>query len=152
MALPDKIRINREEDYYTHFIGSHADGQFMGFVVATLPQPMPDDWEKHKRWYAILHLFDRSGSHLQTKSWFSGVTNDGEPDVTERAQTKLQEYLSELEGIECSDVEIKLFQTKIDGETFGLVPEVEPEEEYEAIHLVPNDLAFFEPWNGEYDT
>jgi len=45
--------------------------------------------------------------------------------------------------------ELNLFQTKIDGVVFGLVPA----EEIESIELQPSStIAFHEPWDGEYDT
>jgi formate hydrogenlyase regulatory protein HycA len=50
------------------------------------------------------------------------------------------------------NVKVGLFQVQIDGHTFGLVDASVPEEGYVSIHLLPNDLAFFEPWDGTYDT
>jgi formate hydrogenlyase regulatory protein HycA len=153
MAIPEKIPIVREENYRTHYIGRYGEGnQFMGFVTATIPMPLPEDWQNHKRWYTVLHTFDSDGNHLDTEHWFAGTTADGEAAITKRALQKLQEMLAALGSIEYCDVEIRLFELEIDGHRFGLVPVVEPEEEYESIHLFPNDLAFFEPWDGYYDT
>jgi hypothetical protein len=41
---------------------------------------------------------------------------------------------------------------EIDGHILGLIDASDPDEDYEVIQLVPNDLAFYAPWNGEYDT
>ena len=57
-----------------------------------------------------------------------------------------------LGKVQYGDVKISLFQVQIDGHTFGLVDASEPEEGYLSIHLLPDDLAFFEPWDGTYDT
>ena len=60
--------------------------------------------------------------------------------------------IARLGPVEYGEVHVCLFQVVVDGETFGLVDASEPEEGYESIHLLPNDLAFFEPWDGLYDT
>ena len=143
--VPERILILREEDYHTDQIGKYGDGnQFMAFVTATLPQtPGLKDWQWHKRWYAVLHTFDTDGAHLDTRTWFAGTTAKGERDAIERAETKLEEMLTSLGSIRFEDVNIELFQVEVDGQIFGLVDASEPEEDYESIHLLPNDLAFF---------
>jgi hypothetical protein len=153
LAVPDTIKICREEGYHTDLIGTCADGrQFMAFVTATLPSPLPSDWQAHKRWYAVLHTFDRSGRHVRTQTAFAGTTADGERDVVSKAQAKLAELISELGEVALGDVSIALFSVEVDGHTFGLVDASEPDEDYESIRLLPNDLAFFDPWDGSYDT
>jgi len=57
-----------------------------------------------------------------------------------------------LGNVRYGHVRVQRFQVEIDGQTFGLVDASEPEEDYESIHLLPNDLAFFPPWDGTYDT
>jgi hypothetical protein len=154
IMVPERILITREEDYHTDQIGQYGDrNQFMAFVVATVPRiGESKDWGLQKRWYAVLHTFDKDGTHLETQTWFSGTTAEGERGAIERAEAKLEEMLSELGPIKLGDVNVKLFQTEVDGQTFGLVDASEPDEDYESIHLLPNDLAFFEPWDGTYDT
>lgn len=154
MSIPNKIPITRYEDYYTHHIGRYGDGnQFMGFVVATLsPLPNFESWKQYKRWYAVLYLFDEEGKYIDAKYEFFGSTADGEGEVVTRARDKLNEWLNDLPSKEFDNVQIELFNIKIDGHIFGLINASEPDEDYEAIHLVPNDLAFCAPWNGEYDT
>ena len=60
--------------------------------------------------------------------------------------------LSSLGEVSFEDVEVELFSIEIDGFTFGLVDGSEPDEGIIRVDLLPNDLAFFEPWDGEYDT
>lgn len=67
MAIPAKIRIKRIPDYYTKCIGKYADGQFMALITATMPEPIPKDWEQHKRWYSVLHTFYSDGRHRARK-------------------------------------------------------------------------------------
>lgn len=153
MAVPQTINVLREEDYHTDQIGKSADGrQFMGFVTATLPMPIPADWQAHKRWYAVLHTFDKKGKHLKTEAWFAGATADGERQVVENAQARLAEMIAGLGEVKFGNVKIGLFRVEIDGHTFGLVDASEPAEDYESIYLLPNDLAFFAPWDGTYYT
>jgi hypothetical protein len=153
LAVPDTIKICREEGHHTDLIGRCPDGrQFMGFVTATLPSPLPSDWQAQKRWYAVLHSFDRNGRHIRTETAFAGTTADGERVVVSKAQAKLTEFMSHLGEVAFGDVSIALFSVNVDGHTFGLVDASEPDEDYESIHLLPNDLAFFDPWDGSYDT
>ena len=153
MSVPNKIKINREEEYYTHYIDRSSDGtQFIALIGATLPMLYPEDWENHKRWYAILHLFDSKGNHKETKTIFTGCTSDGEDEVVEKAREERNKLIAALGNVTYEDVEVCLFSVEVDGFTFGLVDGSSPEEGIEKIGLLPNDLAFFEPWDGEYDT
>jgi len=106
----------------------------------------------HKRWHAVLHIFDKMGRHLNSDVWTAGTTADGEDQAIQQAESRLAEVLAKLGRVEYGDVKISLFDVKVDGRVFGLVDASEPEEDYESIHLLPNDLAFFEPWDGNYDT
>jgi formate hydrogenlyase regulatory protein HycA len=153
LAVPQNIKICREEGYHTDRIGTYAgDRQFMAFVTATLRRPVPADWQAHKRWYAVLHTFNREGEHLDTRAWFAGTTADGEELVVAAAQAKLDEFLGELNGRAFGDVVVGLFEVDVDGHTFGLVDASDPDEDHERIDLLPNDLAIFEPWDGSYET
>ncbi|MGH7222085.1 MAG: hypothetical protein ACRELF_02560 [Gemmataceae bacterium] len=125
----------------------------MAFVTATRPSPMPPDWEKHKRWYAVLHTFDARGNHLKTEAWFAGVTADGEQEVAERAQQKRMEMLSGLGRYKLGDIAVKLFSVTIEDSLFGLVDSSESEKGFEErVTLWPNDFLFTAPWDGTYST
>jgi hypothetical protein len=153
MGVPQTIKIRREAGYHTDRIGKYGDGnQFMGFVTAALPTPLPKDWQAHKRWYAVLHTFDKKGKHLRTDAWFAGTTASGEREAVAGAEAKLDQMIAALGKVRHGNVKVGLFREEIDGHTFGLVDASEPGEGYESIHLIPNDLAFFAPWDGTYDT
>lgn len=153
VAIPQLIKIRREKGYHTDQIGKYGDGnQFMGFVTATLPLPLPEDWPTHKRWYAVLHTFDQAGQHLKSDIWFAGTSACGERESIERATLKLAAMLTGLGKVKYGNVKIALFHVEFDGHTFGLVDDSEPDEDFERVTLYPNDLAFFAPWNGSYDT
>jgi hypothetical protein len=50
------------------------------------------------------------------------------------------------------DINIALFDITIDGLRFGLLDASEPDLDTPRVHLEPNDLASFPPWDGQYDT
>jgi len=136
------------------------DNQFWGQVVASMssiPSAAPADWRTRKRWYAILHKFDGWGKHVGTDHWFAGTDADGsfEQHATHRASAKLDEMVADLGEVEFADIEIGLFQVEIDGGVFGMVDVSEPEEGpafAERVAMLPGDLLFQAPWNGNYDT
>lgn len=113
MAIPDKIKINRFEGYHTDCQGSYGGGnQFMALVVATLPEPFPQDWQRHKWWYAVMHTFDADGNHLNTEARFAGVTADGEKQVCERAWVWVEEMLAGLGPVEWTDIAVRQFSVE----------------------------------------
>lgn len=83
---------------------------------------------------------------MGTNHWCGGVT----AQVDESAmRKKFEEMIAELGAFEFSDIEVKPFQTVIDGVVFGLVPN----EEHETVDLEPSStISFQAPWDGEYYT
>lgn len=151
MAVPSRIKIKRIPDYYTKTIGKYEQGQFMALITATLPLPIPRNWKEQKRWYAVLHTFTAEGCHVKTEVVFAGTESDGEAVFMTRARKFRDEMVSGLKNNQFCDVEVELFSVQIDGFTFGLVDASHPEENYESVHLLPNDFAFFKPWDGSFD-
>jgi hypothetical protein len=161
MAIPEVIRVSRDGGNYSSCMGSYSldvdDNQFWGRVVACFskpPEPRPADWCPEKRWYAVLHKFDGWGRHIGTDHWFAGVDRPW-GDAPERASARLDEMVAVLGEIEHSDIEVRLFRVEIDGCVFGLVDVSQPEEGPEftdRVAIVPGDLLFHAPWNGNYET
>src|SRR5262249_57792798 len=121
--------IGREEGYHADRIGTYGAGnQFMAFVTATLPTPPPEDGPVRKRWYAVLHAFDKKGKHLNTEAWFAGTTAGAGRKAIDKAQAKLDELIAALGRVKHGDVKVGLFQVQVDGRTFGLVDASEPDE------------------------
>jgi formate hydrogenlyase regulatory protein HycA len=106
----------------------------------------------HKRWHAVLHRFDLAGVHQETKHFCAGVSADGEDKVIRSALKVLSEWLMDLRSIKYGDISVGLFKTEIDGRLFGLVDTSAPDEGIIQVTLWPNDLAFYPPWDGSYDT
>ena len=150
MQFPEKIPIERIEEYHTHYLGRTLDGlQFWGyitFVYTVLPKDVQGDWRDYRNEYAILHLFDKDGNHINTRHWLGGTTNQVSDILL---YSKLEEMVLKLGEVEFCDIEAKLFTVIIDGVTFGLVPDTS----YGFINLEPYaTIAFGEPWDGSYST
>ena len=155
MTVPDLIPIEHDE-YHTSTIGTCDDGEFFGCVVAAFAEGYQhgNDWQQHKRWYAVLHRFDHDGTHLRSDVWFAGTTADGEDEAIAGARSQLAQWLDALPGRCYGDIAIRLFQFEVDGAVFGLVDETDADwgDGSPHVELHPNDLGFDPPWNGEYDT
>jgi hypothetical protein len=150
MHFPEKIPIERIADYHTHYLGKTKDGmQFWGYITfdwMVLPKDIQGNWKDYRNEYVILHLFDKSGNHIETRHWLGGTTNQVSDSTLD---AKLASMMAELGEVDYGDIEVKLFQTEIEGKTFGLVPETE----YGFVELQPNStIAFSAPWDGSYST
>lgn len=152
MKFPEKIPIERIEDYHTHYIGKYGDGeQFFGYETFIFTKPYGeiqkgDNWQKYRKEYVVLYLFNEEGDFKGAKYWYGGTIDI----VNEEEMTaKLEEMIAQLGKVNYCDIEVKPFKTEIDGHIFGLIPD----EETEMINLEPSStISFMEPWDGGYDT
>ena len=147
MTFPEKIPIERMEDYQTEYMGRLADGRlfwaYTTFLYTVPHEERGEDWQIYRREYCILFLFDKNGDLLSNQSRSEPILGASDLEV------QLEEWVTELGRLEYGDIEVKLFQVVIDGHVFGLVPN----EEGKCIELQPsNTIAFYEPWDGEYCT
>ena len=96
MKFPEKIPVERMEDYQTHYIGKYENGnQFWGyepFVFTEKEIPDGEDWQKYRREYAVLYLFDKEGDFIEAKHEFAGTTNSLKFDTEE----KIEDMISKL--------------------------------------------------------
>ncbi|MGW2873317.1 MULTISPECIES: hypothetical protein [unclassified Kitasatospora] len=157
MNVPKVIPIGYQPDYRTRTIGRCEGGQFYATVVAAFREGWSgDDWQPQKRWHAVLHRFDEAGRHLGSRIEFTGTTADGEQQAIAAARRLLEQWLDALPGRHYQDIAIAPFDVRFEGALFGLVLEVDEEEEDEEdgvwMELHPDGLAFSAPWNGCYDT
>src|SRR5262245_23277515 len=144
--IPEKIRINRLVDYHTHHIGRTSDGrQFFGYQTFVFPNRVQRSLAE-RREYVVLYLFDKAGNHLETKHWYAGTTTEID---AKKLFNKLSQMITDLGPVEYSDIEVKPFQSIIDGVAFGLIPN----EEHRSMELQPSStISFQAPWDGEYYT
>jgi hypothetical protein len=152
MNFPEKLPIERTEDYHTHYLGLYSGNRlFWGYETFFFPSRTVgrEDWQNYRRDYVILHLFDRQGNHLETRSEFLGTAAESDAQASSE---KLEQWVNDLGEVQYADIEVKLFQVYIDGVVFGLVPNTE-DEDNPSIELAPSStIAFFEPWDGSYYT
>ena len=150
-TAPSKIKIKRESGFHTYHIGKRPDGtQFMAFVVGVPSKKQPSTKRGKLKWYAVVHRFNADGTHLRTEASFLGAkefaSRLGDPE------TDLIRMVKRLGRIRYGDIKVKLFSVRVEGIVFGLVDSSVPEDNYQRIDLIPNGLAFFPPWNGDYET
>ncbi|KAB8185968.1 hypothetical protein [Microbispora catharanthi] len=156
MPIPDLIPISYEPDFHTDTIGTHAGGLFFGGVCRGWPvaayeevgewpwrdehgEPMPGPW------FAILHLFDHDGRHLSSEI---GPFADGA-----EADQALQRMLACLQDVEYGDIAVRLFRVDAHDCVFGLIDETDRAEDGDGyVEYYPNQIGFYEPWDGSYDT
>jgi hypothetical protein len=152
MTFPDKLKINRIEDYHTHHLGQVENGDlFCEYETFLFTKPLHElqeneNWEKYRREYVVLHLFDKDGNLKSTSHWFAG-TSDKSNGIT--IEQKLDKFTRDLGNIKYQNIEVRPFQIKIDGHTFGLLEN----KEFNCINLEPSSLiSFMYPWDGSYYT
>ena len=131
--IPKLIKIKREEDYHTHYVGTYADGKiFVGFpFFAERNQQRP---------LAVIHLMDVNGTHVESTLW--------EAEKMFQAEAELRNYVDALPNRKFEDVAVKQFSIKKNGLIFGLIAS----DETERVSYEPYGLAFFPPWDGTYET
>ena len=141
MGAPQLIRINRD-DYHAKYVGRVADGR--QFFLTT-----PFVALGHE--FVALYLFDARGQLLEARIDDLGTREQLDADDT---RDTLQTRLQELGEVEWGDIEVAPFRVERFGVEFGLIAWA-PESDGETWHVTvePGDyMAFYPPWNGDYDT
>lgn len=151
MPYPETIPIAYEPDYHTDTIGRWTGGQFLGGVIASFHEGYThaDDWPAHKYWYAILHTFDHDGNHLDSKIEEVGTDTEHDTSVN-KGKELVGIWLQALPGVTFEDISIRPFRVEFSSVVFGLI--LESDDETEWAELYPNNIGFYEPWDGSYDT
>lgn len=129
--IPKRIPINREAGYHTEHIGKFRDGQYMGFIFFLETG--------QTRLIAVLHLFDKAGAHLESKSWDTRA--GAEPEKA------LVAAISALPEAKPDNISVQLFTITLLEHEFGL-----KKIDSKRVAYVPYGLAFFAPWTGNYST
>ena len=135
MAIPTVVPVAYQPGYRTAQLGRHDGGQFFGCTAAIRAGD-------RNRVTVALHLFDQDGNHLRTEF---------RPDIAPGdAPTVLANLVGQLSRVRYGDIGIRLFEITGHGRKWGLLDVSEGD--HEQAELVPQGLAFYPPWNGEYDT
>ncbi|HBN78277.1 MAG TPA: hypothetical protein DD473_21185 [Planctomycetaceae bacterium] len=144
--IPDIIPILHDE-YYANHIGQTEDNR--QFILTTPFVPAYGDERGCE--FIALYTFSIDGKLLEAQ-----IDNLGSRSELnkEEARELLDKRLTSLGRVTFCDINVSPFQVEQYGIVFGLIPrELEDEEDEPAIEMQPgNYMAFFEPWDGEYDT
>ena len=152
---PEKIRINHD-DYHAQHIGHTTDGRQF-FLTNPFVWAMDD---KPGREFLALYIFDADGNLLESKIDDLGEREDkilpGNKLDINFAGSLVETRLSELGDFSFGDIEVAPFRVEKFGIEFGLIPQPPDEEDEDdelSVTAEPGDyMAFYEPWNGDYDT
>ena len=141
MTFPKVFPITHD-DYHADRIGKLPDGT--QFFVTTPFRPARGD-DPGAEFLAVF-LFEPDGKFRE--AYIDDLGTRAEMD-NDAAQALLEKRMSQLEGAKFCDISVSPFSIEHDGTEFGFIPE----QETGGIELHPgNYMAFFEPWNGDYDT
>ncbi len=143
---PKLFPINHD-DYHAKHIGRTSDGR--QFFLTTPFVPALDDNPGCE--FIALFIFDTKGTLLEGK-----IDNLGPRATLDRdaASAKYEERLAELGKVTFCQIKIAPFEINRFDTQFGLIarPPEEDDEDW-AVELHPgNYMAFFPPWDGDYDT
>jgi hypothetical protein len=145
---PDVIPIVHD-DYHTQYIGRMSDGR--QFILAAPFVPASDSGKGCE--YIALYVFDESGKLAENEIINLGSRSD--LDESE-AKEKYDSLLTSLGNVKFCDIQISPFSIEKYGVEFGLIPtdpELVEDEEDMSLEFQPgNYMAFYPPWDGDYDT
>jgi len=144
--VPKTFPINHD-DYHAKYVGRLPDGRQFFLTTPFVPETPNDPGCE----FVALFLFDKQGAFLEAK-----IDNLGSRKGLdeERAKSAMQARVDELAAADFGRIKIAPFETQQYGVPFGFIPQ-QPEEEDDdlSIELHPgNYMAFFPPWEGDYDT
>ncbi len=131
------------DDYHARHIGKLGNGnQF--FLTTPFSPALKDEGCE----FVATYIFDKSGVLIEHKIVSLGPRHKLDADHARRTYSQ---HLDELGEVEFTDIQIELFSIEVYDTQFGLIKR-DPEEGL-ALELLPgNYMAFFEPWDGYYDT
>ena len=150
MSKPPRIIRIKHDDYHARFVGHTLDKK--QFFITQPFVPYGHD-------FVARYLFDNKGQCIEVKLHDLGQRTTSEPPgnglfENNDVESVQQNFLRELEDIEFGDIHIAPFSHEAYGTTFGLIAQP-PEEEDEAWTVIAepgNYMAFYPPWDGDYDT
>jgi hypothetical protein len=146
---PKRIRINHD-DYHASLVGKAKDGR--QFFITQPFVPGGHD-------FVALYLFDKDGAFLDANIHDLGKRDS---DVLpgnaliddENVETLQKRMLAELGVVRLGNIKVCPFRYESHGVIFGLIAQA-PEEDDEEWNVIaePGDyMAFYPPWDGDYDT
>jgi len=153
MQLPAKIKINRQPGTCTEEMGHFEGTNQFWCLIGGLNNG------QENRWYVFLHKFDTEGNHIGTS--FTRVGDINNEEHAKLAERTLVRMVFALGPTKKTDIQIRQFKATIDGILIGLMPISElAEEDFEdeelidpqELIMIPGDLFFRHPWDGDFET
>ena len=140
---PDLIRI-APDNYHAQWVGEAPDGRLF---FATHPF-VPGHGPTAAREFIALYLWRKDGSFDEARiTELSGDAGDAKNSL----ERFLVEQLGPAESLTIRTIDVATFSVERDGIAFGLIYRRSEDTEY--VEVLPgNYMAFYPPWNGEYDT
>lgn len=147
-GVPSLIAINHD-DYHANHVGHTSDGRQF-FLTTPFRGADYDDPDSGCE-YVALFLFDADGALIEAKIDDLGPRASMDMDLR---RERYDEHLATLGDVTPDRIEIAPFSVERFGTIFGLIPRApEDVDDGWAVILHPGDyMAFFEPWDGTYDT
>lgn len=144
--VPETFPINHD-DYHAEHIGRLRDGRQFFLTTPFVPECQGEPGCE----FIALFLFDANGGFLEAKIDRLGPRKEVDE---EGAKSLIQSRLDELVGAKFQRIKIAPFETQQYGVTFGFIPQqLEEDDEDLVIEFHPgNYMAFYPPWEGDYDT
>jgi hypothetical protein len=157
-GAPEKFPI-LHDDYHAKYTGRLADGS--QFFLSSAFDPAIGGGVRRE--FVVLYLFNSNGALYDDRIDELGPLWEGvrgrvpvgnklpANDVIDRT---IEQRLAELGEFTFGDIEIRPFEIERFGLRFGFIA-MAPEEEGEdwCVEFHPgNFMAFYPPWDGEYDT
>jgi hypothetical protein len=145
-TVPARIPI-AHDDHHASRIGRLKNGR--QFFVST--PFIPALGSEAGREFVAVYLFDAAGALLEARIDDLGV-RCAVDDAAARAL--LEKRVAELGVLSYGDIEVEPFSVQRFGMTFGLIPRPPDDDDDDwSVEMHPgNYMAFFEPWEGDYDT
>ena len=132
--IPDVIPIAPRPDPLEK-LGQLPDGrQFLG-VLSHGPEG----------WMPVVLFFSGEGVHLESEHDRAIPGEEGEPPA--EAAEAFDQMIRRLEPYQTEPVTLQPFETRINGQRFGLVPDTDAGR----VVLQPQGRAFSAPWEGQPD-
>ncbi len=148
VGIPETFPIGHD-DYHAKHIGRTADGRQFFLTTPFVPANDVDPGCE----FIALYLFDDGGKLIEAT-----IDKIGPRAALDKEEARqlYNDRLASLGEVEFGDIEVAPFRINRHDIDFGLIPrelEDDDEEDYLLIEMQPgNYMAFFHPWDGDYDT
>ncbi len=145
--LPARIRIEHD-DHHARYVGRTGAG--LQYFLTTPFVPALSDAGRE---FIAVYLFDEDGVLVEARIDDLGPRAQLDREAARRLEAR---RLADLGTVTLEAIEVAPFELERFGTRFGLIPQAPAEDDDDpqwSIVVEPgNYMAFYPPWDGEYDT